>query len=240
MPSTKATMQRKEIKYKLNSRQREALLRVIGSRLSAGAYAGSQVNSIYLDTAQRDVISRSLEKPLYKEKLRVRWYGATSLEGAQVAFVELKKKYKGIVYKRRVKVAPSTAWAFATGVADAQALGGTQIARELSSALDRAGRIGKISPSVCVSCQRRAFGTDDAGGLRVTFDEGLQALDLMGQLGTVSLLDEGCAVMEVKCAGAYPLWLAHALSECEAYPTSFSKYGEFYKLCKEPAGVAAG
>lgn len=263
-----------------------------GSHLSQGAFAGSQVNSIYLDTLNRDVISRSLEKPLYKEKLRIRWYGEEPFDEAKTAFVELKKKYKGVVYKRRVKASPKAACRFASEWrADRLAglLGESQIARELEAARVRAERLGEIAPSVLISCKRSAFGTDDEGGLRVTFDEGLQARDLMAGAGNgcvsramgfhgthatsagasaengvgsagakaedgagsahayahsafgattskpVDLLPAGWAIMEVKCEGSYPLWLVRALDECGAYPTSFSKYGEFYKGLMSPA-----
>ena len=35
--------------------------------------------------------------------------------------------------------------------------------------------------------------------------------------------------MEVKTTGAYPLWLASALSENRVFPVSFSKYGRVYQ-----------
>lgn len=267
MSSSKTTMQRKETKYKLNPNQCARLMGEVRAHLHAGDFAESRVNSIYLDTARRDSISRSLEKPLYKEKLRIRWYGDSSLDEAEEAFVELKKKFKGIVYKRRTKVVPSDAWAFA-GAWDANepagdcVLGEGQIAQELREARRRLSLLGEVRPSALISCKRIAFGTDDDAGLRITFDKELQAVDLLelaafegvespksskrtcavlsdeAFAAAANLLDPGWAILEIKCANAYPLWLVRALSECKAYPTSFSKYGELYKKAAVGKGGA--
>ena len=59
------------------------------------------------------LIRASLEKPAYKEKLRLRSYGVTE-PGGEV-FLELKKKYKGIVYKRRITLPEDAAGEFIAG-----------------------------------------------------------------------------------------------------------------------------
>lgn len=283
MADIKNTFSRKEVKYVLDPVQALALAGAVRSNLCAGEYGTSQVNSVYLDTPRYDAIARSVEKPAYKEKLRIRWYGTCALEDAPSAFVELKKKLKGVVHKRRLSVAPWAAGAFAEGGADAALLAGSlpnpclgvegdgemaatfdavsapdampfvgdvpvrgvdangstpyvpsesytrnQIAAELVVAWNRVAAKGPVSPSALVACERTAYGSDGEGGLRVTFDEGVRALDLRDG-GCTRLLAEGSAVMEVKCGSGYPAWLLGALADAEAYPRSFSKYGEFYK-----------
>lgn len=243
MPEHKNTLNRKEVKYVLDPAQACAVAEAVRMNLCAGEYGTSQVNSIYLDTPTYDAIARSVEKPVYKEKLRIRWYGTCALEDAPSAFVELKKKLKGVVYKRRLSVAPWAAKAFAEGGADAALLAGSlpnsltpsesytrnQIAAELVAAWSRVAAKGPVSPSVLVACERTAYGIDGEGGLRVTFDESLRALDLRDGGRVARLLPEGCAVMEVKCCSGYPAWLLGALADAKAHPRSFSKYGEFYR-----------
>lgn len=262
MAAAKNTLNRKEVKYVLSPRQRDALTAAVAACLEPGEFGRSRVSSIYLDTPGFDVVARSVEKPYYKEKLRVRWYGDGSLEEVPVAFVELKKKLAGIVYKRRLPVAPRVARAFLEGPVDSCILASVepcphtrrgdacgvaprdgagcapppeddafvrlQVARELAAARERMQARGTLSASALVSCERTAYGSDDAGGLRVTFDENLRGEDV--RTGRAfALLDEGWAVMEVKCIGGYPPWLVRTLDAAAAYPQSFSKYGELYR-----------
>ncbi len=238
----KSTFNRKETKYQLDAGQLRAMRAAVAAQLPQAEYGTGRVSSVYLDTASRSVIARSLEKPLYKEKLRVRWYGASRLDDAEAAFVELKKKFQGIVYKRRLSVTPAEAQAFLEGAScmdlcaqQAVAAAGAspyqryQIAHELDLARARAGA---LQPSVLISCVRTSFGSDDEGALRITFDERLAAHDLFTQAGPLPLMTSGCAIMEVKCLGAYPSWLIDALNRVKAYPSSFSKYGTFYEASR--------
>ena len=94
------TFERYEKKFLLSGEQYRRLMSIVGDRLAQDAYGRSTVLSVYLDTPDRRLIRASLEKPAYKEKLRVRSYGVPGMEDE--VFVELKKKYRGVVYKRRV------------------------------------------------------------------------------------------------------------------------------------------
>ncbi len=227
----KETFQCKELKYRLDPQQLRFLRETVHQHLPVGEYGTTQVNSLYLDTRERSVIARSVEKPLYKEKLRIRWYGTRSLAEAPEAFVELKKKHKGIVYKRRLAMDPRAALAFSQGAA----LDGSQIAQELEAARKR---MGDLLPSALVVCQRTSFGSDGEGELRITFDEGLRVLDLFDEGTVVHPLEPGQAIMEVKGANAYPFWLIDALSVEKAYPSGFSKYGAFYERVAAKSGAA--
>ena len=109
MTDFRETFKRKEVKYRLTADQRAFLEGIVQQYLALSPFGESVVNSLYLDTSDHSVIARSLEKPLYKEKLRLRWYGSESLADAKSVFFELKKKFKGIVYKRRVCLTTPTA-----------------------------------------------------------------------------------------------------------------------------------
>lgn len=99
----KTIFKRYENKYILNERQYQAVLRAIEKNTVPDKYGQSNVCSIYYDTPDRRLIRASQEKPVYKEKLRLRSYGVPRKDSD--CFLELKKKYKGVVYKRRI-VAP--------------------------------------------------------------------------------------------------------------------------------------
>lgn len=241
---SKVTFNRKEIKYQLDACQRETVQQAIEAHLPMGAFGRTSVSSIYLDTRERTVIARSLEKPIYKEKVRVRWYGADRLQDAGSAFIELKKKFKGIVYKRRLEVTPHEAHQFLKGAPcvafgerlydDLSLFAGSesrqqriQVAHEIDAAR---ARMGEVYPSVLISCMRTPFGSDDeAEALRITFDDHLCAVGLFAGEDRIPLLTSDASVMEVKCSGAYPFWLTKALDAAQLYPRSFSKYGKFYE-----------
>ena len=142
-------------------------------------------------------------------------------------FVELKKKFDGVVYKRRVTTELSQVEPFLTGLLEKDAFG--QIGREI----DWFQRCNKTVPKVFIGYDRMAFAGIDDAQLRVTFDAKLRwrtsKLDLAyGDYGQL-LLPQDAVLMEIKLPGVCPLWLGRALSELSIYPTSFSKYGACYQ-----------
>ena len=236
--------ERKEVKYRLGAERAGRLREALSSRMAPDAFGTSQVTSLYYDTPERALIERSLDKPLYKEKLRVRWYGYPGCDGATPAFLELKKKFKGIVYKRRVGCPYQAARAFLDGDggfdwdgAKEASEGGSdltrlnrQVIREIESFRRRTGR---LVPSMLISCSRTAWaplpGVDEAADVRITFDTGIAYRDLVsGGEGLALPADE--VIVEVKVPGPFPLWLARMLSELGCIPSSFSKYGSAYAL----------
>ncbi|HIW75341.1 MULTISPECIES: polyphosphate polymerase domain-containing protein [Gordonibacter] len=253
--------ERKEVKYRLGAEQVRALAGALEGRMVPDAYGRTRVTSLYLDTPNRALIDRSLEKPLYKEKLRLRAYGTPAPDG--LVFIELKKKFEGIVYKRRVGCSYRAARAYVAGtpyeracarfpLADHEAAVESCSPRSLQIAAEidqfRA-RHKPLMPSMYIACERVAYAPalDVAGephadvppDLRITFDEAIAYRDLFASVPAppdapsayVPLLGAGEAVMEIKASGPFPLWLVHALDECRVYPTSFSKYGEAYRAC---------
>ena len=216
---------RVEKKYMLTRTQRGALLNRIDSHLQADAHPTYTICNIYYDTDDYRLIRASIEKPVYKEKLRVRSYGVPG-EGDTV-FVELKKKFDGVVYKRRVTTELPLVEPFLAGTLEKDAFG--QIGREI----DWFQRCNKTVPKVFIGYDRTAFAGIEDTELRVTFDTNLRwrmsKLDLAyGDYGQL-LLPQDAVLMEIKLPGVCPLWLGRALSELSIYPTSFSKYGACYQ-----------
>lgn len=238
--------ERKEVKYRLDVHQLREVRAALEGHMAPDAFGRTRVTSLYLDTPDRSLIDRSLEKPLYKEKLRIRAYGAPQPDG--LVFIELKKKYKGIVYKRRVGCSHRAARAYLGGMgyeeacarfplADVEAAAectaprSLQIAREIDQFLLRHQ---PLAPSMLIACERVAYEptSDVPCDLRITFDESIRYRDLFAPASSGALLlGVGEAVMEIKSSSPFPLWLVHALDACAAYPTSFSKYGAAYQAC---------
>lgn len=246
MATASDTFERKEKKYLITSAQCAALKAGLAAHMRLDDYGATRIDSLYLDTPDRSLICRSLEKPVYKEKLRIRSYGAFS--EADTVFVEIKKKFKGIVYKRRVRMSAQGARAYVDGMSYEEAQlnfpipgkdphddltpGKKQIAREIDAFFNR---YEGLAPSMLISCLREAWCPIDADDEdcvdRITFDEGISYIDLSEDASVrrrrVAGTDQ--VVMEIKCAGGYPLWLCELLSDHGVYPRSFSKYGNAFK-----------
>lgn len=218
---------RVEKKYILTEEQYTALRKMLEGYMTVDQYGETTICNIYYDTPDHLLVRRSLEKPIYKEKLRVRSYGTPKAGGT--VFVEVKKKFKGVVYKRRASMGLEQAYEFTKGVpADTK---DRQIENEL---LYFVKFYKGIVPAMYLSYDRIAmFGNEDHE-LRLTFDANItfREDDLLLESGSYGrkLLDKGVRIMEIKILNAMPLWLSHMLDELKIYPASFSKYGSAYEL----------
>ena len=199
------TFERYEIKYLLTAQQKEQLLRAMQGRMQLDQFGHSTIRNIYYDTDTFRLIRRSLEKPAYKEKLRIRSY--RQVRPNDPVFVELKKKFQSVVYKRRLVLPEEQAMnSFRTGdVLPVQ----SQIADEIEYFRTY---YRTLHPTVFLSYEREAF----------------YALDGSAVYGT-PLLAGGQTLMEIKTSGGMPLWMTHALTENGIFHTSFSKYGAAYQ-----------
>lgn len=225
MGETKLSFKRYEKKYLLPAEKYRALRARLDGYIERDEYYESTVCSIYYDDDSYSFIRRSIEGPVYKEKLRLRSYNVPRAE--DTVFVELKKKYKGIVYKRRVSMTAAQAAAYLAGEAGAPEDG--QMIRELDWFL----HVNRLSPKVFIACDRTAYRAKDDPELRITFDENIRwrdtELDLTAGSHGESLLPPGTVLVEVKIPGASPLWLARIFSDLAIFPAGFSKYGVCYK-----------
>ena len=225
MGDTKLVFKRYEKKYLLSRGQYETLFRELQDHIVPDTYHRSTVCSIYYDTDDYELIRRSIEAPVYKEKLRLRSYGVPDDDGT--VFIELKKKYKGMVYKRRVPMGAKAAMAYLAG--EAAPTESSQMTREIDWFLHE----NDVKPKAFIACDRYAWVDRENPELRITFDENLRwrtdRLDLTLGADGESLTGPGAVLMEIKIPGTAPLWLARLLSDQRVFPTSFSKYGTCYK-----------
>lgn len=218
--------QRFEQKYLLDERTCQLVQEGLLQHMAPDRYGVSQISSIYFDTPDHRMIRRSLEKPAYKEKLRLRCYGDPGPQDP--VFVELKKKYGGTVYKRRVEMPLREAEAYLYhGCRPAQ---NSQILREVDYMRHF---YEDLHPEAYISYTRIAlYGLEDPA-LRVTFDWDLlwrdQNLHLGGKPSGQLLLPQTHRLMEIKISNAMPLWMAHLFDELQIFPASFSKYGAAYQ-----------
>lgn len=296
MAAYSSVFKRVEKKYRIGAAERAVVEAAAGGPMAVDAYGRTRITSLYLDTPERSMIARSVEKPLYKEKLRLRAYGdaagvalmgafgagpivrepgglplsdgevetrvASGLQapGAAAAlpvFFGIKKKFKGIVYKRRLALTLPAALAFVSGLPYEQACARwplsdaalaaaalspatRQIARELEAAMDR---WLPLVPSMGIACDRVAWAyrpemfQEREGDelfdseLRITFDDCLEYLDCHRfRSPWRPIIESSESVMEIKSAGPYPPWLVEVLSAERIYPASFTKYGNAYQL----------
>lgn len=224
------TFKRVEKKYMMTHSQYDKLKEFIESYMQIDEYGFSTVCNLYYDTENYELARRSIERPVYKEKLRLRSYGVPNL--MDTVFIELKKKYKGVVYKRRVELPLKEAYesirnkSFKNDGIDRQT---GQIEAEITYFLNQYD----LYPRVFLAYDRIAmFGKEDPE-LRMTFDFNIRNrtydIDLLKGDEGQFLFDDGRVLLEIKVSAAYPFWLVHALEECGIYPVSFSKYGTIYK-----------
>lgn len=223
--SSQMVFQRYEIKYLLTRKQKEAVLAAMEPYMELDAYGRTTIRNVYYDTDNYRLVRKSLEKPVYKEKLRVRSYAAAGPEDK--VFVELKKKYDGVVYKRRISVSERAAVDYLAGKGQAPLQG--QITEEIDYFLRF---YGNLSPKVFLSYEREAFYTSEPSEFRVTFDENIlwRETDLSLEKGIYGtpILQPGQTLMEIKTPGNIPLWMVSVLSGEKIRKTSFSKYGNAY------------
>ena len=217
--------ERYEIKYLLNREQKKAVMATVEKHMQPDSFGRSTIRNIYYDTDNYRLVRRSLEHPIYKEKLRVRSYH-NAKPGDQV-FVELKKKYNSVVYKRRTELLEKDVADYLAGRIPAPK------PCQITDEIDYFRRFYEtLAPKVFLSYEREAFFEKEGGEFRVTFDENIlwRTTDLSLEAGVYgeNLLRPGETLMEIKTPGGIPLWMVDVLTEQGLRKTSFSKYGNAY------------
>lgn len=223
--SNQMIFKRYELKYLLTSRQKQCMLEAMAPHMQLDTYGRDTIRNIYFDTENYRLIRRSMEKPIYKEKLRLRSYRQIAPDGE--LYVELKKKYDGVVYKRRLVMPQKQAMDCIKSGEPLPA--DSQISREIDYFCNY---YESLKPVVFLSYEREAYYALDGSDFRVTFDENIlyrqEKLSLSEAPYGTPLLEEGMTLMEIKTPGAIPLWMTKCLTEVGIYKTSFSKYGAAY------------
>ena len=216
---------RTEKKYLLQKGTYEKLIFRLNQYMEHDKYFESNIMSLYYDTPDYRLIRQSLDKPVFKEKIRLRTYGVPNADST--AFLEYKRKYKGVVYKRRTFMALDDILRFIDGEKVEE--NNPQIENELRYAFKY---YEGLAPKMLISYHRFSFFGKDDKNLRITIDDNIlyrgYDLDLTEGIYGRELLAEGQRLMEIKIPDAMPLWLSHILDELKIFPTSYSKYGTAY------------
>lgn len=220
------TFKRREMKFLLTKTQYDIIRKQIEPFMTEDKFGLHTILNIYFDNENDDLIRHSLGKPVFKQKLRLRAYGSAA-EDDDIAFLEIKKKYRGITYKRRLELPYKELFDY--GAFNVKPAVQGQVFDEIDALKTRMDLI----PKIVICYDREAFFGNDDNEFRVTFDSNVRYrytnLDLrLGDDGE-QLESAPYRIMEVKSAGAVPLWLVHILSENKIYHGSFSKYGSIYQ-----------
>lgn len=216
--------ERYEKKYMMTEGQFKQIMPVLQQYLEPDQFQSYQIRNLYYDTSDYQLIRSSLEKPLYKEKVRLRSYGDLSLDTP--VYLELKKKFDGVVYKRRAEFTFTEAEAYLKQ--GKKPFHDSQILHELDYTMKRYD----LKPAVFLSYERSAWHGKEDPQLRMTFDTEVTGrsyeLDLRKGCYGARITEPREVLMEVKIPGAMPVWMSRILSEFAVFPVSFSKYGTYY------------
>lgn len=220
-----ATFKRYEKKFLLNPEQFLAIKEEVDKRFNPDKYGETKICNIYYDTPNFVLVRRSVDKPIFKEKLRLRTYGVPTDD--TTAFAEVKRKFNKIVYKRRIHMPYIQAIDYLGG---SKIDSNTQITKEINYFLNF---YKGIEPKFYISYDRSAFFYKENSEIRITFDKNItwRDYDLDLRLGSYGeqLLPDDYVIMEIKVPKMAPLWLVQLLSKIKVYSTSFSKVGSAYK-----------
>ena len=228
-----AVMKRVEQKYLMDARQTAFLKARLKGRMQLDRFGRTSIASLYYDTPDYRLIRASVEKPVFKEKIRLRSYGPATEDSP--VFLELKRKSNGIVYKRRIQSTIPVVERFFAG--EGELCERCQLSREITAFRDHYGR---LEPACLIIYDREAY-FEPEGDLRLTIDHDpryrMDEPELTASMEGLPLLPAGSTILEIKVQEAVPLWLASILSEGRIFKSSFSKYGEAYR--RQFAGAPA-
>ena len=216
---------RVEKKYIINKEQYLNLKEILNEKMIEDEHGKSTICNIYFDTGQFDLIRNSIEKPYYKDKVRLRSYNIPNLESS--VFLEIKKKCGGIVGKRRIQMLLKDYYEYINNHSEINE--NKQVIKELNYYF----QFYHLKPTMFLSYYRRAYYEKDNRDLRITFDSNIVARDYDLQLEKgnygENILEKDKYIMEIKTLGAMPMWLVKKLNELNIRPGSFSKYGKAYE-----------
>lgn len=230
---------RYEHKYMLDRKTYEKVIEVMDQHMELDSHNENHkpytIANIYYDTADDHLIRASLQKPKYKEKLRLRAYGVPKKDSK--VFLEIKKKYNGIVNKRRTTLTLKEAYDFVKSgkKPPLKDYMNAQVLEEINYFL----KVYDLKPKLYLAYDRVAYFEKGNPDLRISFDTNIRSrrYDVRLEAGDYGelLLDGDVYLMEVKTSLAKPLWLVHVMTELDIKRTSFSKYGtEFKEMVNSP------
>lgn len=238
---------RVEKKYLISEAQLERFLKLCKKSIRKNKYFESTVCSIYFDTMNDDLIIKQIDKPVdkpfFKEKVRIRSYNVPKDD--DYIFFEIKTKHREgkdkIGDKRRFQLFLSDYYDWLAKKRSLEEIAKSkiektndvQIAREIEYII----KYLDLVPKIFIACERQSFEGKDDSSLRITIDQKLRYrkdnLDLkFGAEGREFFGDDKNTILEIKTARGMPLWLVHALNDLKIFPQPFSKYGKIYQQMK--------
>jgi len=218
--------QRVEQKYILDEDEYEKLFDKLKNHLTKDIYYRSTICNIYFDTDNYDLIVNSIDKAPFKQKIRIRSYNIPKINDK--VFLELKCKFKGVVFKRRVKMKLNDIYDYLED-GSIRENSNDQIMKEIDYVIKKSN----LKPKLFLAYDRLSYYANDNKNLRVTFDNNLRSRDedLKLELGDAGkkYTKDNFYIMEIKSRDSIPLWFSSILNELKIYPNTFSKYGNIYK-----------
>ena len=225
-----SVFKRVEQKYILNKEQYESLQDIINKKFNKDMYYESKIYNIYFDNDNNDMITNSIEKPIYKEKIRLRSYNSAKNKD-DIVYLEMKQKYKHVVYKRRIMMTLLEYDNYINrGIIPIK---DGQIMKEIDYYI----KYYNVHPYICVFYDRLSYSEIEDSNIRVTFDSNLRYrlcdLGLDDNKKEKKYFDKEMYIMEVKSMNSLPIWFVDVLSKNKIYPCSFSKVGNIYMKERE-------
>lgn len=223
------TAKRYEKKYLLTKEQYTQLKEMIEDKTEKDEHGDTTICNIYYDTPDYKLVRKSLEKPVYKEKFRIRSYGIANSNTK--VFAEIKKKYDGVVYKRRVSY--KLGEMMNCTMRELQNISKEKDKQILDEIYYMFKAYDGLEPKMFIAYDREALFATDESGIRITFDKNVRYRTDDLRLDTnsrgIPILENGMCILELKTGPSLPVWISDILTELKIYPASFSKYGEAYK-----------
>ncbi len=226
---------RYELKFILDKSMAQEMIQALKGHVMLDQYGDGEgfyrIINLYYDTEDHLFFHETVNRQEFRQKLRLRAYNKVSIDTP--VFLEIKKKYDGVVYKRRTMLTLQDAYAFLAkgqeqqdySVYDAS---NVQILGEVAFLK----RFYSLAPKVVVSYDRQAFLGIKENDLRITFDSNLRKResDLKLESGPWGelFMDASSYILEIKVNGRIPLWLAQILSGFQCWRQGYSKYTSSY------------
>lgn len=233
-----SSFKRVEEKYIITEEEKNILLESIEKNMDIDSYCKGgvpyKIENIYFDTRNNDLISNSISKPVYKQKLRARKYS-----GMNYCFLEIKKKSDGVVGKRRLSISfdELNDWIYQNISPKRE----NKVDNIIIGEIDYLLNVYKVEPKVYISYERMGYFDRNNLDFRITFDNMIHTrrrdLFFDNDDYDLDLLPKDKCIMEIKSTSNFPLWLVNELSRLKIYPQSFSKYGTEYKVFLKNEGV---
>jgi len=224
---------RVEQKYLITSAQYDALMEALGDKLVKDEYFYNDIYNLYLDAPDHRLIIQSIEKPMYKEKFRVRSYGLAENEDSKV-YLEIKKKFDGTSHKRRISMTLGEFYKYMEKGNRPKGANPITLAE-----LDYDFEKYNLQPSILINYERYSYYIRGNKDLRITFDHNVRYRtkkpDLTNGDDMHPIIDKDMYIMEIKSLDSLPIKLSQLLAKLKIYPRGFSKPKNAYLKSLESA-----